>query len=69
MILERTVGANQDILRLHVSVDDPVSVQVAQRLHKLPCNCTHFGLWQLSIIFKHFKKLACIERSFHCINT
>ena len=34
-------------------------MQIAQRLHKLPCYWAHFSLWQLAIILKHFKQFAC----------
>ncbi len=56
---ERTVGADEDVLGLHIAVYYAVGVQVAQSLHQLPCYGAHFRLWQLPIILKHFIQLAC----------
>ena len=55
---KRTVGADQDVLGLHVPVDDAMHVQVAQCFHELPCYRAHFSLRQLPIVLKHFKQLA-----------
>ena len=52
-----TIGADENVLGLHVPVDDAVRMQIAQGLHQLPGNVLHFLLWQLSIILQHFKKL------------
>lgn len=56
-----TVGADKDILGLHVPVNDPVSVQVPQRFHQLPRNRAHLLLRQLAVILQHLKQLACTE--------
>lgn len=48
---------NQDILRLHVAMDDAVGVQVVQRLHKLACHAAHHTLWQASIVLQDVEKL------------
>ena len=52
-----TVGADEDVLGLHVPVDDAVRMQIAQGLHQLPGNVLHFLLWQLPVILQHLKEL------------
>ncbi len=58
--LDHPIGPDQDILGLHVSVDDAVGMQVVQSPDQLLCHLLHHLLRQVSIILQDFKQLPCI---------
>ena len=43
--LDDAIGPDQDVLRLHVPVDDAVGVQIVQGPHQLLGNPLHHLLW------------------------
>ena len=45
-----SVCRDQDVLGLHVSMDDAVAVQVIQRMHQLLGNLAHFLLSEVAIV-------------------
>jgi hypothetical protein len=56
-----TVGRDENILRLHVSVDDPVTVQVVQGVYQLLGDFAHFRLTEVSIVFEDLEQLTLGE--------
>mmetsp|Transcript_23688 Transcript_23688/g.70297 ORF Transcript_23688/g.70297 Transcript_23688/m.70297 type:complete len:271 (-) Transcript_23688:18-830(-) len=63
--LHRAVAANQDVLRLHVSVDDAVRVQVVQCTHKLLRDALDHLLRKALVVLQDFKQLSLSEFSHH----
>ena len=51
-------GAEEHVLRLHVTVDDTVRVQVVEGLHELPSDDAHLLLRQRAVILEHLEELA-----------
>ena len=59
------VRRNQNVLRLHVSVDDPMTVQVVEGLDKLLGNFADLRLAKVAVILKDFEELTLSELSDH----
>ena len=57
--LDNPIGANQDVLWLHVSMNDTVCVQIMQGTNKLLGNTLHCRFWKALVIFQNLKQLAC----------
>lgn len=57
--LDNAIGPNQDVLWLHVSVNDAICVQIVQGTHKLLGNTLHCCFWEALIIFQNLKQLPC----------
>jgi hypothetical protein len=55
--LYAAVGGDEDVLGLHVAMDDPVGVEVAQGGHKLRCNSLHLCLRQSRVVLEDLEKL------------
>ena len=56
-----TVGRYENILWLHVSMDDAMAVQVVERMHQLLGDFAHFGLTEVPIVFKDLEQLTLGE--------
>ena len=50
---------DQDVLRLHVAVDDAIGVQVVQRAHQLASHAAHHRLRQAAVVLQDVKQLTC----------
>ena len=59
--LDRAARPDQDVLRLHVAVDDAVVVQVVQRLDELPRDLLHLLLRQRLVVLEDLEELALRE--------
>ena len=55
--LDAAVGANEDVLRLHVAVDDAVRVQVVQGLDQLFGDLLHLRFRQRVVVLKDLEQL------------
>jgi hypothetical protein len=56
--LDATIGAYENVLRLHIAVNDSVLVEILQRMNELCGNPLDFSLRQLAVIFEDFKELS-----------
>ena len=56
--LDNSICSNQNILRLHVAMDDAVGVEVMQCTHKLLCDALYCGFWQTLIILQYLKQFT-----------
>ena len=63
--LDDAVCRDKDVLRLHVSMNDAVRVQVVQGVDKLLGYLPHFVLWQVAIVFQDLKQLSLRKLSDH----
>lgn len=54
-------SADEDVVRLHVPVDDAVGVKVMQSEDELPRDGLHDRLWESLIILQHTEQLALGE--------
>ena len=59
--LYNAVSRNQDILRLHISVNDAVTVKIVECVHKLLSYLANLGFWQVSVILKNFEEFTLCE--------
>ena len=59
--LDRAARADEDVLRLHVAVDDAVCVQVAQRAHQLLGDVAHDGFRERGVVLQDLEQLAVRE--------
>lgn len=57
--LDYTVCTNENILGLHVTMNDTVRVQVVQSTHKLLGYALYSLFWQVLVVLKDLKQLAC----------
>ena len=55
---DNPIRSNQDVLRLHVTMNDAIGVEVMQSSHKLFCNALHSCFWQTLIILKNLKQFT-----------
>mmetsp|Transcript_23406 Transcript_23406/g.56011 ORF Transcript_23406/g.56011 Transcript_23406/m.56011 type:complete len:249 (-) Transcript_23406:293-1039(-) len=56
--LHGPIAPDEDVLRFHVPVDDPVGVEVVQRSHQLLCDHLHDLLRQILVILEDLKELS-----------
>lgn len=60
-----TIGGYQNVLWFHISMDDPVRVQIIEGMNQLLCDFPHFVFWKFAVIFQDFKQLTLSEFSNH----
>lgn len=56
--LDPAVGADQNVLRLHVAVNDAVGVEVVQGLDQLLGDFLHLRFWQGVVVLQDLEQLA-----------
>ena len=56
--LHNSIGRDEDVLRLHVSMDDPVTVQVVQGIDQLLGNLADLLFTKVAIILKDLEELT-----------
>ena len=59
--LHRAVRSDQNVLRLHVAVDDAVGVEVVERSNELLADFRHAGFGELVVVLQNLEKLAMRE--------
>ena len=59
--LDDAVCRDQNVLRLHVTMNDAVTVKIVERLDELLCDLAHFLLTQIAIVLQDLKQLTLSE--------
>ena len=60
-----SICGNENVLWLHISMNNAVRVQIIKCVYQLLCNLSDFILWQISIVLKNFEQFSLSELCDH----